>query len=103
MARSYEIAPQKAPISTKKYMPLNHSQVMVEWALLPLQGGGWEGDGVRKKATLSAFRPHPHPNPPLEGEGILQQLKIVHRHHYCPVKFMRDQRKAPIYAAFRAF
>ncbi len=33
--------------------------------LLPLQGGGREGDGVE----VSANETHPHPNPPLEGEG----------------------------------
>ena len=53
----------------------------VAWALLPIQGGGWEGDGLHEKATLSAFQPHPHPNPPLEGEGILQQLEIIQKHN----------------------
>jgi thiol:disulfide interchange protein len=33
---------------------------------LPLQGGGREGDGVRR----SARETHPHPSPPLEGEGV---------------------------------
>ncbi len=33
--------------------------------LLPLQGGGWEGDGV----AIPSKEPHPHPRPPLEGEG----------------------------------
>ena len=50
----------------------------VACALLPIQGGGWEGDGLQ---TLPAFQPHPHPNPPLEGEGILQQLEIIQRHN----------------------
>jgi hypothetical protein len=33
---------------------------------LPLQGGGQEGDGVIGSPNL----PHPHPYPPLEGEGV---------------------------------
>ena len=46
---------------------------------LPLQGGGWEGDGLLGGSfyLLNPFPPsgcgckhHPHPNPPLEGEGI---------------------------------
>ena len=32
---------------------------------LPLQGGGQEGDGCFRLKT------HPHPNPPLEGEGVI--------------------------------
>jgi len=39
----------------------------VAWTLLPLQGGGWEGDGEYEET--SAFRPHPHPSLPLEREG----------------------------------
>ena len=35
--------------------------------LLPLQGGGREGDGVDSVGGGSV--PHPHPSPPLEGEG----------------------------------
>jgi len=33
---------------------------------LPLQGGGQEGDGSVGAPDV----PHPHPNPPLEGEGV---------------------------------
>ncbi|MFT3962159.1 hypothetical protein [Propionivibrio sp.] len=35
--------------------------------LLPLQGGGREGDGA--DAIADGLVPHPHPSPPLEGEG----------------------------------
>jgi selenophosphate synthetase-related protein len=34
--------------------------------VLSLQGGGQEGDRV----VLAQDSPHPHPNPPLEGEGV---------------------------------
>ena len=48
--------------------------------LLPLQRGGREGDGVDSVggglARLSSS-PHPHPNPPLEGEGVFSGLTIV--------------------------
>jgi 2,3-bisphosphoglycerate-independent phosphoglycerate mutase len=39
-----------------------------ERSVLPLQGRGWEGDGVQR----SPKETHPHPSPPLEGEGITQ-------------------------------
>jgi hypothetical protein len=35
---------------------------------LPLQGGGREGDGVLCRYSV---KPHPHPIPPLEGEGAV--------------------------------
>ena len=37
------------------------------------QGGGREGDGEESSVSCAMFRPdlpHPHPNPPLEGEGV---------------------------------
>ncbi len=37
--------------------------------LLPLQGGGREGDGGGEVASKFNSLPHPHPSPPLEGEG----------------------------------
>ena len=37
--------------------------------LIPLQGGGWEGDGFGAAPTPSN-ETHPHPSPPLEGEGV---------------------------------
>jgi tetratricopeptide (TPR) repeat protein len=49
--------PKSEPISTD--LPL--------FKFLPLQGGGKEGDGV----VLAPDFTHPHPNPPLEGEGDL--------------------------------
>jgi hypothetical protein len=36
---------------------------------LPLQGGGREGDGYIRRILPT----HPHPSPPLEGEGIMSQ------------------------------
>ena len=38
--------------------------------LLPLQGGGREGDGSEDEGFLLPVLPHPHPSPPLEGEGV---------------------------------
>jgi hypothetical protein len=40
---------------------------------LPLQGGGQEGDGVDLAPDLT----HPHPNPPLEGEGDFSSGRLV--------------------------
>ncbi|HVI60369.1 MAG TPA: Mur ligase family protein [Luteimonas sp.] len=39
----------------------------------PLQGEGRGGDGVRGAATVGET--HPHPNPPLEGEGFRAQAE----------------------------
>ncbi|MDP2882382.1 MAG: hypothetical protein Q8N89_12455 [Azonexus sp.] len=36
-------------------------------SLLPLQGGGWVGDGF---GAAPSNETHPHPSPPLEGEGV---------------------------------
>jgi len=33
-----------------------------------------------RKQLYRYSEPHPPPNHPLGGEGVLQQLKIVHRH-----------------------
>ncbi|MGE5386139.1 MAG: class I SAM-dependent DNA methyltransferase [Betaproteobacteria bacterium] len=44
-------------------------------APLPLQGGGWEGDGASDTTTT-----HPHPNPPLEGEGVKAAIAAAARH-----------------------
>jgi len=63
------------PLQTVKKTPRSHeangafyfiSQISTELLLLtflPLQGGGQEGDGAMVFS-------HPHPNPPLEGEGV---------------------------------
>src|SRR5438105_5877118 len=45
--------------------------------LLPLQGGGWEGDGVGVERFNAANKPHPHPNPRLEGEGVFFVFSMV--------------------------
>jgi hypothetical protein len=45
---------------------------------LSLQGGGREGDGVLCRYSV---KPHPHPIPPLEGEGTIK--------HYLPSKHGR--------------
>jgi hypothetical protein len=31
-------------------------------------------------SVVASLKLHPHPSPPLEGEGILRQLKMVHGH-----------------------
>jgi hypothetical protein len=46
---------------------------------LPLQGGGWEGDGV-VSSVLPTTSPHPHPGPPLEGMGIYTACFLLPRH-----------------------
>ena len=40
--------------------------------LLPLQGGGRVGDGLKLRYSchLPTTSTHPHPSPPLEGEGV---------------------------------
>lgn len=45
----------------------------------PPSMGGWEGMGCVRKQLYRHSDPIPTPTP-LEEEGILQQLKIVHRH-----------------------
>ena len=36
--------------------------------LSPLQGGSWRGEGGTEAKNTPTI-PHPHPDPPLEGEG----------------------------------
>ena len=40
-------------------------------SFLPLQGGGEEGDGGNRD-----YQPHPHPSPPLEGEGSKDTVRL---------------------------
>lgn len=65
---------------SKDYMRMNHFQVQRFVFTHPPSrgrlGGGW---GVNLHTAL-ILPTHPHPNPPLEREGILQQLRIVQRH-----------------------
>jgi hypothetical protein len=52
----------EGPLSLK----LLRSANLPLFTFLPLQGGGQEGDGLALAPDLT----HPHPNPPLEGEGV---------------------------------
>jgi len=47
----------------RKVLPISTNLTLK--IFLPLQGGGQEGDGVRWCGET-----HPHPAPPLEGEGV---------------------------------
>ncbi len=51
-----------------KFMLEAQTEQIIGTPLLPLQGEGWDGGGVNHLKTT-----HPHPSPPLEGEGVVKQ------------------------------
>src|SRR5690242_5669558 len=53
---------------------LNHVDAGYRTAFLPLQGEGQDGDGV---VANHSVQNHPHPSPPLEGEGA-RSVRILH-------------------------
>jgi hypothetical protein len=59
---------------SNKYVPKEPLNYSSRRLLLLLQGGGWEGDGFCFPTKTMGYltrrlQTHPHPNPPLEGEG----------------------------------
>ncbi len=76
LGTSLEDRPRYTPTTTFETFPFPAGLTPRDTASIGLQGGCQEGDGLNGKTPAAT---HPHPNPPLEGEGVNTRIAAAAR------------------------